>query len=127
MKRQRSRKSSSMITLAATACAAVFLIAPRGGTEESETPSTQAADAEQPKLPKAFIDGIGPDWHPLGEADFVNVNCDPDTWTWKDGVAHCTGQPVGVIRSREPITNLELVVEWRHLKSGGNSGVFLWA
>ena len=22
---------------------------------------------------------------------------DPDTWTWKDGEAHCTGRPVGVI------------------------------
>src|SRR5688572_15672864 len=29
--------------------------------------------------PKAFIDGVGPDWVDLGEADFVNVNCDPDT------------------------------------------------
>jgi hypothetical protein len=32
-----------------------------------------------------------------------------------------------VIRSQEPITNCEIVVEWRHLQSGGNSGVFLWA
>jgi hypothetical protein len=33
---------------------------------------------------------------------------------------------VGVIRSRQPYTNFELVVEWRHRKSGGNSGVFVW-
>lgn len=39
----------------------------------------------------------------------------------------CTGQPVGVIRTIRPVRNLELVVEWRHLESGGNSGVFLWA
>ena len=25
------------------------------------------------------------------------------------------------------VTNLELVVQWRHLKHAGNSGVFLWA
>ena len=25
------------------------------------------------------------------------------------------------------VTNLELVVQWRHLKNAGNSGVFLWA
>ncbi len=83
--------------------------------------------ADEPtSSPKAFVDGNGPGWAVLGEADFVNANCDPDTWTWKDGLAHCTGSPVGVIRSKEQYANFELVVEWRHLKSAGNSGVFLW-
>lgn len=81
---------------------------------------------EAATLPKAFIDGIGPGWKQLGEADFVNVNGEKETWTWKDGVAHCTGQPVGVIRTAKQYTNLELVVQWRHLKSAGNSGVFIW-
>ncbi|KAJ3052898.1 hypothetical protein HK102_011813 [Quaeritorhiza haematococci] len=35
--------------------------------------------------------------------------------------------PVGVIRTKDKVKNFELVVEWRHLKSGGNSGVFVWA
>ncbi len=87
--------------------------------------SHSAAD-EPSGLPRATIDGTGPGWHALGEADFVNVNCDPDTWTWSDGEAHCTGTPVGVIRSKQPITNFELVAQWRHLKSGGNSGIFVW-
>jgi hypothetical protein len=78
-------------------------------------------------LPKAFIDGAGPGWKDLGEKDFVNVNCAADTWTWKDGVAHCTGQPVGVTRSTQTFTNFELVAQWRHLKSAGNSGIFVWA
>lgn len=78
--------------------------------------------------PRAFVDGSGPGWETLGGEDFVNVNCDADTWKWTgDGLAQCTGQPVGVIRTKEPITNFELVVEWRHLKPGGNSGVFVWA
>ena len=77
--------------------------------------------------PKAFLDGAGPGWRTLGEADFTNVNCASNTWTWQGSSAHCTGQPVGVIRSLGLVTNLEMVVEWRHLKSGGNSGVFLWA
>jgi hypothetical protein len=84
------------------------------------------AGADEP-VSKAFLDGSGPGWQALGEADFENVNCAPDTWTWKDGVAHCTGQPVGVIRSKKIYQNLELVAQWRHLKSGGNSGIFLWA
>jgi hypothetical protein len=74
----------------------------------------------------ATIDGSAPGFRPLGEADFTNVNGDDDTWTWKDGVAHCTGQPVGVIRSKEQFTNFELVAEWKHLKDGGNSGIFVW-
>ena len=74
----------------------------------------------------ALIDGQGPGWRSLGEDDFVNVNCSPETWSWKDGVAHCTGQPVGVIRSKSTIKNFELVVQWRHLRSAGNSGVFVW-
>lgn len=78
--------------------------------------------------PKAFIDGAALGWRPLTQADFTNVNCAPSTWTWAaDGLIKCTGEPVGVIRTRHTVTNLELVVEWRHLKSGGNSGVFLWA
>ena len=81
---------------------------------------------DQDELPKAFIDGTGPGWQPLGEEDFVNVNCDEDTWTWKDGMAHCTGSPVGVIRSRKQYKNFELVLQWRHLRSAGNSGVFVW-
>ncbi len=78
-------------------------------------------------VPKALIDGTGLGWKTLGEADFVMVNGDPETWTWKDGGVHCTGHPVGVTRSQQPITNFELVAEWRHLKSGGNSGIFVWA
>jgi hypothetical protein len=33
---------------------------------------------------------------------------------------------VGVIRSRKVFTNFELVAQWRHLRSGGNSGIFVW-
>ena len=73
------------------------------------------------------LDGSGPGWRDLNEDDFTNVNCNPDTWTWQDGTAHCTGQPVGVIRTKEPVADLEMALEWRHLSAGGNSGVFLWS
>jgi hypothetical protein len=63
----------------------------------------------------------------LHKDDFVNVNCAEDTWTWPEGEIHCTGKPVGVVRSVKPYKNFELVVQWKHLKEGGNSGVFLWA
>jgi hypothetical protein len=83
--------------------------------------------AGEEALPKACIDGTGPGWRALTEKDFVNVNCDAATWTWTNGLIKCTGTPIGVMRTKTTVTNLELVVQWRHLKSGGNSGVFLWA
>jgi len=91
--------------------------------------SGHAQDDPQPTeaAPAARIDGTGPDWKPLGKVDFVNVNCDENTWTFPEGEIHCTGSPVGVMRTTMELANFELVVEWRHLKSAGNSGVFLWA
>jgi len=83
--------------------------------------------ADDSTLRKAFIDGNGPGWRSLGENDFANVNCDSDTWSFKDGQIQCKGTPTGVMRMKEPIGNFELVVEWKHLKPGGNSGVFVWA
>jgi hypothetical protein len=84
--------------------------------------------AEQPAdPPRAVIDGTGPGWLALGPEHFVNVNCDPDTWSWTNGLIRCTGKPIGVLRTKKLHTNFELVVQWRHLQSGGNSGVFVWA
>ncbi|MFZ4733428.1 MAG: family 16 glycoside hydrolase [Pirellulales bacterium] len=73
------------------------------------------------------LEGSGPGWRELTADDFENVNGTEGTWTWNGGLAHCTGRPVGVIRTKRQVKNLELSVEWRHLTSAGNSGVFLWA
>lgn len=89
--------------------------------------ATLAVAEEPTDLPRAFVDGTGPGWKELGEDDFVGVNGEPDTWSFRDGLIHCTGQPVGVIRTRKPYTNFELVAQWRHLRSAGNSGIFVWA
>ena len=83
----------------------------------AEVPAASAA---------ATIDGTGPGWRELRGADFAGVNGAPDTWAWDGGVLTCTGRPVGVLRTREPVENFELVVAWRHLTPGGNSGVFAW-
>jgi hypothetical protein len=80
-----------------------------------------------PAPPRAFLDGTGPGWRALRERDFTNVNCDPQTWTWAGDSVRCTGKPVGVIRSVKQVANFELVAEWMHLQSGGNSGIFVWA
>lgn len=75
---------------------------------------------------KAFIDGTAPGWVGLSEADFAKVNSADDTWTFKDGTIYCTGKPVSVMRTVKRYENFEMVVEWRHRKFGGNSGVFVW-
>jgi hypothetical protein len=75
---------------------------------------------------RAFIDGTGPGWKTLVETDFAGVNGNADTWTWKGDILVSSGVPIGVLRTRQNYTNFELVVEWRHLKPAGNSGVFAW-
>ena len=85
-----------------------------------------AAPAPAPLALEARIDGVGPGWVALGDEDFVDVNGDPDTWTFAGELIRTTGEPIGVIRTRREYTNFELVVEWRHLDEGGNSGMFAW-
>jgi len=59
--------------------------------------------------------------------NWVDVNTSPNTWSVKDGMIICTGHPIGVMRSKKQYENFILVIEWRHMEAGGNSGVFLWS
>jgi hypothetical protein len=86
-----------------------------------------AAVAQTTAPPKAVIDSDAPGWQPLTLDDFDNVNGDKDTWSGTGPEIHCTGKPIGICRTKKQYTNFELVAEWRHLKSAGNSGIFLWA
>lgn len=115
-----SRRLWSVLLLSTILLGTLLLPAALSAAEPTTTPTA-------PQPPKAMIDGTGLGWRALGEADFAAVNCPTNTFTWHTNGVHCTGQPVGVIRSKQSFTNLELVAEWRHLKSGGNSGIFLWA
>ncbi len=76
------------------------------------------------ELPKACITGDG--WRVLTLADFVNVNGEADTWTEQDGVIVCSGKPNGGARTKQQMTNFEMVLEWKHHEHAGNSGVFVW-
>jgi hypothetical protein len=69
--------------------------------------------------PRAYIDGTGPGWRTLTEADFADVNGNPETWEWKNDLIVSTGLPIGVMRTQQKFTNFELVIEWRHLRGGG--------
>ncbi|MCH1497401.1 MAG: DUF1080 domain-containing protein [Rubripirellula sp.] len=60
-------------------------------------------------------------------AGWTNVNTANDTWFVKDGLLVCKGMPIGVMRSNKQYENFVLHIEWRHMKPGGNSGVFVWS
>ena len=57
---------------------------------------------------------------------WVDVNTSKDTWKAVNGELHCTGLPIGVMRSEKMYQNFILEIEWKHMKKKGNSGVFLW-
>ena len=58
---------------------------------------------------------------------WVLVNTPPQTWTVQDEILVCSGKPVGELRTDRMYQNFILELEWRHLVSGGNAGVFVWA
>ena len=58
---------------------------------------------------------------------WLNVNTDSDTWRTEEDMLICKGQPIGVMRSEKQYENFILMVEWRHMQAGGNSGVFVWS
>ena len=59
-------------------------------------------------------------------SNWVNVNCAPETWSVEDGVIKCTGKPTGGLRMPRQLENFIFEVDWRHMKSGGNAGIFVW-
>jgi hypothetical protein len=71
-------------------------------------------------------DGFVPLFNGRDLSGWVNANCAPETWSVRDGMIHCTGRPTGAMRTARQYENFILEVEWRHLVSGGNSGVFIW-
>ena len=79
----------------------------------------------------AILAGDVPQWVDLFNgkdlSGWVDVNTSKETWTVKDGLLVCSGKPTGVMRSDKQYENFILHIEWRHMKPGGNSGVFLWS
>ncbi|MGB5668279.1 MAG: DUF1080 domain-containing protein [Maribacter sp.] len=64
----------------------------------------------------------------MGQAiKWINVNTNPHTWRTENDLLICSGQPIGVMRTEKQYENFILLVEWRHMEAGGNSGVFVWS
>ena len=58
-------------------------------------------------------------------AGWVNVNCAPGTFTVREGVIVSTGIPTGVLRTDRHYENFILELEWKHVRPGGNAGLFV--
>jgi hypothetical protein len=72
-------------------------------------------------------DGFVPLFNGQDLAGWVPCNIAPETFTVRDGMMVTTGSPVGTIRTEKMYENFIIDFEWRHLRSGGNSGLFVWA
>lgn len=106
---------------------AMFFFMGSGISVGQEKPTASPETKEPPVLDSGIeIDTTGSGWVELGQSDFVRANCDEATWTWDGPMVHCTGKPIGVLRSKKSYRNVEFVGWWRHLSHGGNSGFFLW-
>ena len=60
-------------------------------------------------------------------AGWVNVNCAPNTFTVRDGMIISTGVPTGIMHTDRQYENFELELEYRHMRAGGNAGLFVWS
>ena len=58
---------------------------------------------------------------------WVPCNIAPESFAVRDGMLVTTGLPVGTLRTEQMYENFVIDFEWRHLKVGGNSGLFIWA
>ena len=107
---------SLVVVLTAFLAPVVFSIA--------KDPKTEPAKDAEPRVPDPeFVDLF----NGVDLTGWVDVNTTPETWTVRDGLLVCSGRPTGVMRSREQYENFILIIEWRHMEPGGNSGVFLWS
>jgi hypothetical protein len=76
--------------------------------------------------PKPDADGFVPMFNGRDLTGWINANCAPETWSVRDGVIYCTGEPVGGLRTVRQYENFIVELEWRHLRRSGNSGFFVW-
>ena len=72
-------------------------------------------------------DGFRPMFNGKNFDGWVAVNTAPSTWTVKDNMIICSGKPIGEMRTDRMYQNFIMEVEWRHMKRGGNAGIFVWA
>lgn len=74
---------------------------------------------------RADEEGFRPLFNGQDLSGWVNVNCAPETFTVRDGIIVSTGIPTGMLRTDQQYENFILEMEWKHIKPGGNAGLFV--
>ncbi|NQU23264.1 MAG: DUF1080 domain-containing protein [Candidatus Nealsonbacteria bacterium] len=106
---------TSTLWMIATTCGLLMLL------------STVAVAADGQAKESADEDELRPLFNGRDLSGWVSVNTAPSTWTVADGMIVCSGKPIGEIRTERMYQNFILEIEWRHMKPGGNAGIFIWA
>jgi hypothetical protein len=70
--------------------------------------------------------GFTPMFNGTDLAGWRAVNVAADTFTFRDGMVVTTGQPTGFLATEKQYENFIIELDWRHMKEGGNSGLFIW-
>ncbi len=90
------------------------------------SPTIVASEQNDPIVPKEKImlfngkDLTG--WKPYASDTQADLS---KTWSIKDGVISCQGNPAGYMRTEKEYRDYLLHVEWRWPEKGGNSGVLI--
>lgn len=71
--------------------------------------------------------GFVPLFNGVDLTGWVPINVAADTFSVRDGMIVTTGEPIGLMRTTRMYENFILELDWRHMKEGGNSGVFAWS
>ncbi|MEO0416234.1 MAG: DUF1080 domain-containing protein, partial [Verrucomicrobiota bacterium] len=128
-------KSSPILTsvlLAAiwlTMCAALHADESKEGGKKSQYPLNALPTVPIPSFEETRPDpGFVDLFNGKDLSGWIDVNTSPKTWSVNEK-KHlvCKGQPIGVMRSDRMYENFILIIEWRHMEAGGNSGIFLWS
>ncbi|MBI2927985.1 MAG: DUF1080 domain-containing protein [Verrucomicrobia bacterium] len=76
---------------------------------------------------RAAEEGFVPLFNGRDLTGWVPVNVAPNTFTVRDGMIVSTGVPTGVMRTTRHYENFILEVEWKHVRPGGNAGLFVYS
>ncbi|MFZ4763845.1 MAG: 3-keto-disaccharide hydrolase [Roseimicrobium sp.] len=71
-------------------------------------------------------DGFTPLFNGKDLAGWRPVNVAPTTFSVRDGMIVTSGVPTGFMATDRMYENFIVELDWRHLKEGGNSGLFIW-
>jgi hypothetical protein len=114
------RRHASIVV--AAVCTGAAALAWHGATGVPAPQAASAAPRAEGSAKIALFDGKDL----AGWVQFLPDHADPSrTWSVKDGVIRCTGEPAGYLRTERVFRNYLLAVEWRWSGAPGNSGVLL--